>query len=224
MKKAAAKPAPHSPRGVPLKIKVSESRIDRDTFVLSLIKRNGAKQIGAGKFGSVFAVPGADRVIKVCRDEAYYAFVAQVLRHQGNPWFPIIYTATEYRPRTEDPYLVVVMERLRKGTPKEIAGALCLFDNDRFKDVTAMMRILGMEDIERLRQLRVVKRALVRLYKHYGPDFHAGNVMFRGDQAVITDPVVSAGITTTQCLTNDLQSVPLDQVLSDYVDTLSGLE
>lgn len=170
---------------------MSKANIDRDTFIFDLVRRKQMRQIGTGKFGSVFATPTDTTVIKVCRDPAYRSFLVETLKHQDNPWFPQIKSATEFFPSGEPAFLVVVMERLRKGERDEIAGALCFFDNERFKDITAMVRMLGLADIEKMQHLREVRRVLIKLYKNYGPDFHKGNIMFRGDQAVITDPIVS---------------------------------
>lgn len=179
-----------------MRIRTSKIPTDRDTFVYDIIKRRGAKQIGAGKYGSVFAIPDDPAVIKVCRDDAYKSFLTEVLKHQDNPWFPQVESATEYFPADEPPYLVVIMERLRKGTTREIDGALCLFDNERFEDITAMVEILGIEPNDKTKHLGDVRRVLTRLYKNYGPDFHKGNIMFRENQAVITDPVVSGETNT----------------------------
>jgi hypothetical protein len=179
-----------------MKIAMSKIPLDRGTFVLDIIKRRGMKQIGAGKYGSVFANAIEPTVIKVCRDEAYRSFIAEALKHQDNPWFPKIQSATEYSPKNEDPYLVVVMERLRKGSAREIDGALCLFDNQRFESITAMVQLLGLADMERMNHLSEVRRVLGKLFKSYGPDFHKGNIMFREAQAVIIDPIVSAAQST----------------------------
>lgn len=174
-----------------MKIKISKRTIDRDEFIAELVKKHNCRQIGAGKFGSVFASPDEPHVIKVCRDLAYRSFLALALKYQQNPWFPRIESAVDYHPLNEAPYLVVVLERLRKGSDREIKGALCLFDNERFKDVTAMVQILGFADMEKMDHLSQVRRVLTKLYrKNYGRDFHEGNVMFRDSQAVITDPIV----------------------------------
>lgn len=187
-----------------MKIRTSKIPVDRDTFVQDLIKRKQVRQIGAGKFGSVFATPEDPTVIKVCRDEAYRSFIVQVLKHQGNPWFPQVESATDYHPKNEAPFLVVVLERLRKGTSREIDGALCLFDNERFEDITAMVRLLGVLDEERMGHLSEVRKVLTKLYKSFGPDFHKGNIMFRESQAVVTDPIVS-GYSDTIPITDKLQ-------------------
>lgn len=186
-----------------MKIRISKIRVDRDTFVQDLIKRKQVRQIGAGKFGSVFARPDDPTVTKVCRDDAYRSFIIQALKHQDNPWFPQVESAFDFNPKDEPPFFVVVLERLRKGTPKEIGGALCFFDNERFHYITAMVRMLGITDETKMQHLSEVKKVLIRLYKTYGPDFHKGNIMFRGNQAVITDPIVS-GVTTTCTITEPI--------------------
>lgn len=189
-----------------MRIKSSKVPIDRDTFVLDLIKRKGVKQIGAGKFGTVFANPDEDKVIKVCRDDAYRSFMVQVLKYQDNPWFPKVEIACDYTPKDEPPFLVVVMEKLRKGSQREVDGALCLFDNERLEDITAMVQMLGMQDMEKMEHLSRVRKVLTRLYKKYGRDFHRGNIMFRENQAVIIDPIVSAEEVITVVISDQNQS------------------
>lgn len=184
-----------------MKIKLSKIPVDRDTFVQDLIKRKQVRQIGAGKFGSVFAKPEDPTVIKVCRDDAYRSFIIQALKFQHNPWFPQVESATDYTPKDEAPFLVVVLERLRKGTTREIDGALCLFDNERFNDITAMFRMVGVQDETKLKHLSEVRKVLTKLYKSFGPDFHKGNIMFRNEQAVVTDPIVS-GASATVAMTS----------------------
>lgn len=187
-------------------IQKANNQTDRDDFIFTLVKQHKMRQIGHGEFGAVFAPPNTNKpVVKVCRDEAYEAFITQILDHQTNPWFPKVYSATVHHPKDGDPYLVVEMERLRKGSFVEIQGAVGLFTCNP-NQITAIGSLFSLPT-KQMQHLSVVRKVLAKLHKKYAPDIHKGNILFRGNQAVLTDPVVAAN--KTSILTQKLPKVNL---------------
>lgn len=170
-----------------------EGSDSRDEFVFQLVQGRKVKQIGRGFFGSVFAHPEEDTVIKVCRDPAYIAFINAILKYQDNPWFPRIHSATVYYPIQQPWFFVVEMERLRKGTTKELYAVLSLLDG-RLDDILLIGQALHVSK-KRMEKLAEMKSVLRKLFKTYGPDWHKGNIMFRKNHPVIIDPIVSGETT-----------------------------
>lgn len=161
---------------------------------MELVKDRAIRQIGRGAFASVFANPKEKTVIKVCRDHAYLDFIRLVVdQPHDNPWFPTIKSADVFFPIDEPWYFVVEMERLRKGTPKELYSVIQLLDVqlDEILLIGKALQVSRMK-LEHLAHMRSILR---RLFKSHGPDFHAGNIMFRGKQPVIIDPAVSGNAT-----------------------------
>lgn len=169
-------------------IKIIEDSRDRHEVVMGLVEDYGVKQIGRGYFGSVLAAANSSSVYKICHDSAYLAFITTVLEFQDNPWFPQILSATLYYPNDEPWFLLVEMERLRKGTKAELRAALLLLDSN-FSDLLNIGKTLHVPSA-RLKKLAEMQRVLRRLFKRFGPDFHKGNVMFRKAHPVIIDPIV----------------------------------
>jgi hypothetical protein len=162
----------------------------RDELIMDLVHRRGIRQVGRGMFASVFAVPKEKTVIKVCRDKAYLAFIRMVVdEHHDNPWFPQIVSAEVCFPKKEPWYFVVEMERLRKGTSKELYSVVQLLDV-HLDEILLIGKALQVSSIK-LKHLAHMRAALRKLFKKFGPDFHSGNIMFRGKQPVIIDPIVS---------------------------------
>jgi hypothetical protein len=174
---------------------IADPAIARDETILELVQQRKVRQIGRGYFGTVFAKSESKVVIKVCRDSAYLAFVTAILKYQNNPWFPRIHSATLHYPKDDPWYLVVEMERLRKGNKHELRTCLMLLDGN-LQDIILFGKALNLPR-SKLEHLAEMRRVLMKLFKRYGPDFHKGNIMFRKDQAVIIDPVVDGSITTS---------------------------
>lgn len=172
-----------------LAINTVENAVPRHELIMSLVQERKARQIGRGYFGTVFSAPKEKGVIKVCRDSAYLAFIAAIIKFQNNPWFPRIYSATLYYPEDDPWYLVVEMERLTKGSNAQLRACLSLLDAN-LNDILLIGQALHVPR-PRMRNLVEMQRLLKRLFKMYGPDFHKGNIMFRRLHPVIIDPVVS---------------------------------
>lgn len=161
---------------------------------MGLVHTRAIRQIGRGVFAAVFANPKEKTVIKVCRDHAYLDFIRLVVdEERDNPWFPVIVTANVYFPKNDPWYFVVEMERLRKGTSKELYTVVRLLDL-QLDDILLIGRALQVSK-SKLGHLAHMRTVLRRLFKTHGPDFHAGNIMFRGKQPVIIDPAVSGDST-----------------------------
>lgn len=170
-------------------IRIVEPAVARYETIRALVRDHDVRQIGRGLFGTVLASRSGKIVYKVCRDSAYLAFVTAILEYQDNPWFPKIYSASVYYPDDEPWYFVVAMERLRKGTEKELRAALTLLDTN-LDDILLIGKVLHVST-PRMQKLAEMQRLLRRLFKEFGPDFHHGNVLFRRTHPVIIDPVVS---------------------------------
>ncbi len=179
-------------------IKIVEPALARHESILRLVEDHGVRQIGRGYFGTVLAAPNSRTVFKVCRDSAYLAFVTAVMEFQDNPWFPRIASATLHYPEDEPWYLIVQMERLRKGSEGELRATLLLLDSN-LSDILLIGQTLHVPPA-RMKKLAEMQRLLRRLFRKFGPDFHKGNIMFRRNHPVIIDPIVSAEDITTSIL------------------------
>lgn len=169
-------------------IRIVEPAVARYETIQRLVKDHDVRQIGRGLFATVLAAQRGKIVYKVCRDSAYLAFVTAVLEYQDNPWFPRIYSASLYYPVDEPWYFITAMERLRRGTERELHAALLLLDTN-LDDILLIGRTLHVSK-PRMRKLAEMQRLLHKLFKDFGPDFHHGNVLFRGNHPVIIDPIV----------------------------------
>lgn len=170
-------------------IKIIEPAMARHESILRLVDDHGVRQIGKGYFGTVLAATHSRTVFKVCRDSAYLAFITAVLEFQNNPWFPKIVTASLHYPDDEPWYLIVEMERLRKGSEGELRAALLLLDAN-LADILIIGAVMHVPP-RRMKKLAEMQRLLRRLFRKFGPDFHKGNIMFRKNHPVIIDPIVS---------------------------------
>ncbi len=205
-------------QGIQLVVKLKEL-LEADT-TLNLTPRN-VKRVNTGKMKSAGGGLQAsvhktksNTVVKKAyipnanpEDDAYVKYVKLISEHQGNPFFPRIYSAKMYQ---EDPvegaelgkvYLVVHMERLQELTGKKITdtaqelirslGINGLTDNSF--DNTASRFSIAEETTNP--QLRDAIFLMEPLFREFGSDLHVGNFMLRltstGPQLVFADPFIN---------------------------------
>jgi len=133
--------------------------------------RKGYDEIGSGCYGVVVSKPGVKHVIKICDtydNSGYLAFLRFAVRNQGNRFFPRIYSIEHFG----DSFFVVKMEKLRPQ--KKI--------HERWE----LLELLGSS---RTKDARVALRVMNTLFWEHCPDIHCDNIMSRGRQLVIIDPV-----------------------------------
>lgn len=155
------------------------------------MESQGFKHLGTGSLGIVFEKPGYPWVFKVFKnDPAYLSFIKYARRNQQNQYLPKVRGGIiEINPTT---YAV----RIEKLTP---------IDNSTFIKISNVFYTI--QDIvadERDEDLEEHERAIIKNY--YGLyefvnawwngvfgdvslDIHAANLMMRGNQPVLSDPV-----------------------------------
>ena len=150
------------------------------------LEKLGYKEIGSGAFSTVYG--NGDVVIKVAEGgDGYDAFLEYALAYQNNPYFPKIYAVERYtnvkwnrKSKSGSEYTVVTMERLDGEAPPGISRSL----HTRTSEVKSKQ--FTSDNPKEKQALRV----LAELEKEHGwLDMHSGNVMMRGKQPVIIDPV-----------------------------------
>jgi hypothetical protein len=135
--------------------------------------------LGSGYFASVFDI-GYGRVLKVIKDEdpGYEWFVTQIEGITDNPFLPRVFYSETWGDRR-----VYCLEKL---TPLKACNNRCeMYDTwrnvrDAMMSENSFMTILH----PKLRQIRSILSS-----SKYRIDLHDENMMVRGDQIVITDPV-----------------------------------
>ena len=167
---------------------------DRMDFTDALVK-NGWRLLGSGAFASAYGHKDHDVVMKIGyieNNEAYLDFVAEMQKSPRHENLPRIYGITRFVNSTKvkredrvDEYFVVIMEKLdeskkyRHGEDRKSKAFRKWYDGIKSK-------VLYHDDSDPL--VALIKRAHERGAYHT-IDMHYGNVMFRGDVPVITDPI-----------------------------------
>lgn len=169
------------------------SRVEQSMQVYEKSLRDaGFKVIGSGAFATVYKHPSnKDLVVKVGEmngygsggsNDPYIEYVKQAAKYPDNPWFPKIHSVEICTPRYRHNkrYFVVVLERLTAS------------DRPTFE-----MRELLSRPRPTLIELKASLRpdfvcmleVLQSMFKRFDRDLHAGNILFRDKQPVISDPV-----------------------------------
>ena len=163
---------------------------------LERIRTAGSICIGAGDFGDVFNMPGDDSVvIKVSKagqscDDGWQHFVQVVMDFaEDNPHLPKVHSLIRCeRPNAKETFFVALMERLKpfgdrpSGVPHDVAETLFCNVSDRLRD---------RRPNAPLPDAMTTAVELIRTKGgNYKIDLHRGNVMWRGNTLVITDPLV----------------------------------
>lgn len=156
----------------------------------------GCRELGDGAFANVYQHPtSSKRVIKVATDDSAYShYLRCILKHQNNPFFPHIYSATQYVNHHDHRFLVVEMEKLEEDTPRAIWFTELMWKgmddhSSGYESYVSRQFKAKKLPTNRMRHFDTAWSILQPLLKRYSEDLHEGNIMFRGNQPVITDPV-----------------------------------
>lgn len=151
----------------------------------------GYRKIACGCFGSVYAKRGSKTIIKIAYDDsAYLKFIKYVITNQPNPWLPKVKDVKVYK--TDDGDVICVkMERLK---PVPFGGYPALSDRIRsyVEGNLDNAEIIKSQLTARLwKFLNEAKKALQSLvvFDNCEWDLHNENLMRRGKQFVIIDPL-----------------------------------
>ena len=206
-----------------ISIKEFDTEKDIDLYIEAYLQRAGIEgfynRIGSGSFGTVYS-NDSDTVVKIThgQDRAYFAYL-KMIHDLGfeNPYIPKIKEVilfrvkdTEYTiyPELSHVRMMVQMERLqesfknydyRRVAAANIAKMLTKFvcpkwddEKDEYSDQPPM-------ECDELRQEHQDLIALLRLMHETYPtityDIRTSNIMVRGRQLVVTDPVSCLGDT-----------------------------
>lgn len=165
------------------------------------LAKRGWRQIGSGYFATVYGRcndnGGTRWVIKTGpADDGWldYAMFLKATERQweGNPFVPVIRSL-----KVTDGFYVAVIERL-DCTASDCGDYAAL---DDMRDFLADSRFMSIERKLTMNPLLVEFLTTLRIeFAGSGWDVHGGNVMFRGTQPVLTDPLAFtvAGPASTQ--------------------------
>lgn len=184
--------------------------------ISEFLAKYGFKKLGGGSFVNVYTHPNMDYVLKVFHklDYGYLAFLRYVLANQGNPTLPRIIGIPKKLNTNRGPgttshsigeWYFVRMEKLE---PLDISIASDFFGGMvQFASRMAMNRVrtddpnpkLAPGTLKRIRAWEAQHpdlaetirgiRELIPDSDKFGFDLHDENLMRRGDQIVITDPL-----------------------------------
>jgi len=170
----------------------------------------GFTQLGFGGFASVFKSPKHKFVLKVFGENpGFLKWIAHCQEHQDNPYLPkfqgkpVKIHNTYYAVRMESlthkdealqtkisnviNFLVDKSQILYSKSDEEIENSHT--GNSRFF-ITYWDRLLQMmPDYRQDRDLKAAVLAVRQIAQGHSIDLNSGNIMFRGDQIVITDPI-----------------------------------
>lgn len=142
--------------------------------LVDFIKKSTSRFLDFGAYSNVYLMKDGTvaKVYRVGNDPAYHRFVSYVLRAKKNRYLPNIYDVLSF----ED-HRVVIMERLSK---------IAFVD---FKPIYNAIEFLEYDKSDK--ELDRVCRKLEELAggEDFALDIHDGNIMMRGNQPVITDPL-----------------------------------
>ena len=180
------------------KIKAQQTTETADEFAKRL-RKMGYRCIGTGAFAAVYARPGDDVVIKIGlhgEEDPWLHYAYAVKSSKQNPWLPKINKVGLFRKKDSDgypeDYYVAEIERLkpitigRKRSHREVLEGLDSVWDIVERSSLKAMRLFGLDD-NLIEAFRVITKVQDRT--NSSRDIHSGNVMLRGDQFVITDPL-----------------------------------
>jgi hypothetical protein len=195
--------------------KVFEDESALNDALNALRNDHTCSRLGYGSYGTVFSDDNdADRVIKIThgQDKAYFAYL-KLIYDLGfeNPYVPQVYSVeawhikgTEYTvlPELSHARLVVRMERLRESfdgwdySRRATSNVLRMLKHyaepswDEEKDAYGSNFVGDINNLNKEHQdIVCLLRMLKEIYPKIGYDLRTANMMRRGHQVVITDPV-----------------------------------
>ena len=159
------------------------------------LEKMGYRRVGDGYFSSVF-VKGNQTIKVAVNDSAYDAFLSYALAYQNNPLMPKIYAVARYKnvqhwsdmghKRYGVAVTVVTMERLKHGPQRDARKRSSYFTEAGFAYSNQGNKAFLPSSTKEERQ---ASRILGTLFKSHREDLHSKNIMMRGKQPVIIDPV-----------------------------------
>lgn len=172
-----------------MKITTHKTNQDLDDY-LDYLGTRRIKELGNGYFSTVFQHPTREDVaVKVVAgDTQYLRFLRFASKYPKNPYLPKIYSVTKHV-SSGSSYYIVMMEKLRKlPYQKYRKWRVKLKTGNTLAQFSHKLRELSKtcED----KHLREIFKFLYRNQFYF--DLHGGNVMQRGDQLVIVDPMADA--------------------------------
>lgn len=177
-------------------------------YLKRLVKSHNVKQLGGGAYSQVFQHPEFGNVITkvyTAKDTKYARYLKWVMSNQNNPYVPQIIEQVKYKSPTGDAYNIVFMEKLEpvKRARQYMDAWLGAFEGITKEEETGLYdAIKAMNMVAMFSQLRKLipkygDEDLKKVWNHiktFGArsmDLHPGNVMLKGKQLVITDPVAA---------------------------------
>lgn len=130
----------------------------------------GYRFVGDGAYANVFVSNSGDHVVKIFRyDRAYMKWLNFCYKNQHNPYVPKLMSNVY---KLVDDYYAVFMEVLKTDYDK-------IYENDLWKCV-----VLSKDPKD---EFQSVLYNEISSNSHL-EDLHSGNILFRGETAVVTDP------------------------------------
>lgn len=176
--------------------KIRVKNADGYDSALNLIKEQPGKwdEIGSGVYGTVYGCkdPKKDWVYKigdVDSNGGYLAWITELQKQKKhNPYTPLIY-GLRYYEGAQGSAFVVAMERL-KPLRHEYYGVLSVLSNQvrgssQLKDMQKLGIVVPKEFVQAVQMLMNARKSSGGA----GWDLHGGNLMLRGRQIVVTDPL-----------------------------------
>lgn len=182
------------------KIKAQQTTETAEQFTKRL-RNMGYRCIGTGAFAAVYARPGDDVVIKVGREgeaDPWVHYAHAVRSSKRNPWLPevnkvaLFHCSTVTQCDHSARYYVAEIERLKPintGRNRDHRDILSGLESvwDIVNDVSE--RALAAFGLNRDLTAAFSLISKVQRQTRSSRDIHSGNVMLRGEQFVITDPL-----------------------------------
>lgn len=147
----------------------------------ALMAKNGYKEIGAGEYGAVYGNDRLNQVIKIYNDECYEAFVKLCKSRPGDPHLPKFRGNSV---RLRNGARMIRLERLTPAKEATISQVHLLYSIAQRPEEKEMWGLEGEKGsmVETLEALIAGMPTMCRV------DLNAGNIMMRGQTAVIIDP------------------------------------
>lgn len=178
----------------PISVKLDHAYLDQTKCLAWLKAELGIKElrnIGHGCYATVYGAKGLDKVYKVGvinqNKDGYLRYVNAILKDApDNPYTPRIYRMWNLKTGSrQNYYFVIEMERLKSSN-----GNDALSDTiEKLVCEPSSIHALTRLGVEVPKELVQVTKLISKLLVHSSNDIHPGNIMMRGGQVVITDPI-----------------------------------
>lgn len=157
------------------------------------LESKGVKNLGSGCYGCVYQHPTLPNVVAKIYDydDAYDHYINWCTKNQKNPYVPKIYSIHKC-----EKFTIVFLEKLEevsldlyedweeKTFPRHLKHLL--HNPSKYKKENDL---LSNPILKRDKNLKIMIEFLIKVKNLYRIDLHDGNIMLRGEQIVITDPI-----------------------------------